>query len=426
MPSARDGRTSCRFCAAPLELTVVDLGMSPLCESFLPRRADRGDGAVLPAPRPRLRAVLARAAPGVRRAGGDLHRVRVLLGVLDGVGRARAPVRRDDPRAARPRRRTTSSSSSPRTTATSCSTSSARRSDPRASIRRRTSRRPPRSAACRRSSRSSARDSRGSSSTRASARARRREQRPRAGARPERLRRRRADPARADGTATFEFPHLLRLLDGLQYDTIYHEHFSYFSLATISRDLRRPRSRGLRRRGAVDARRLAPRLRAARGGPHAVERGGRASSSRARRRADCARRALRALRRGREGVEARAPRAADRAPARREAGRRLRGARARATRSSTTAGSAPTSSTTRSTATRTSTGCFTPGTHIPIHPPERIAETRPDYVARPAVEPRRRDREPARVRPRVGRAAHRPDPARRGRSRVDKHAARPK
>src|SRR4029079_6943622 len=38
---------------------------------------------------------------------------------------------------------------------------------------------------------------------------------------------------RGDGTATFEFPHLLRLLEGLQYDTIYHEHFSYFSLTTI-------------------------------------------------------------------------------------------------------------------------------------------------------------------------------------------------
>ena len=35
------------------------------------------------------------------------------------------------------------------------------------------------------------------------------------------------------GTATFEVPHLARLLEGLQYDTIYHEHFSYFSLATI-------------------------------------------------------------------------------------------------------------------------------------------------------------------------------------------------
>jgi hypothetical protein len=39
---------------------------------------------------------------------------------------------------------------------------------------------------------------------------------------------------RDDGTATFEFPHLLRLLNGLQYDTIYHEHFSYFSFATIA------------------------------------------------------------------------------------------------------------------------------------------------------------------------------------------------
>ena len=35
------------------------------------------------------------------------------------------------------------------------------------------------------------------------------------------------------GTATFEFPHLARLLDDLEYDTIYHEHFSYFSLFTI-------------------------------------------------------------------------------------------------------------------------------------------------------------------------------------------------
>jgi SAM-dependent methyltransferase len=35
------------------------------------------------------------------------------------------------------------------------------------------------------------------------------------------------------GTATFEFPHLARLVERLQYDTIYHEHYSYFSLTTI-------------------------------------------------------------------------------------------------------------------------------------------------------------------------------------------------
>lgn len=35
------------------------------------------------------------------------------------------------------------------------------------------------------------------------------------------------------GTATLEFPHLLRLIELNQFDTIYHEHFSYFSLGTV-------------------------------------------------------------------------------------------------------------------------------------------------------------------------------------------------
>jgi len=34
-----------------------------------------------------------------------------------------------------------------------------------------------------------------------------------------------------DGVATFEFPHLLRLVSESQFDTIYHEHFSYLSLS---------------------------------------------------------------------------------------------------------------------------------------------------------------------------------------------------
>ncbi|RME29126.1 MAG: methyltransferase domain-containing protein [Deltaproteobacteria bacterium] len=37
------------------------------------------------------------------------------------------------------------------------------------------------------------------------------------------------------GTVTFEFPHLQRLVEQRQFDTIYHEHFSYFSLVTIER-----------------------------------------------------------------------------------------------------------------------------------------------------------------------------------------------
>lgn len=35
-----------------------------------------------------------------------------------------------------------------------------------------------------------------------------------------------------DGVLTMEFPHLLRLMDENQFDTIYHEHFSYFSFRT--------------------------------------------------------------------------------------------------------------------------------------------------------------------------------------------------
>ncbi len=38
-----------------------------------------------------------------------------------------------------------------------------------------------------------------------------------------------------DGVATLEFPHLMRLIGGCQFDTIYHEHFSYLSLGTVQR-----------------------------------------------------------------------------------------------------------------------------------------------------------------------------------------------
>lgn len=38
-----------------------------------------------------------------------------------------------------------------------------------------------------------------------------------------------------EGVATLEFPHLERLMAESQYDTIYHEHFSYFSLITVEK-----------------------------------------------------------------------------------------------------------------------------------------------------------------------------------------------
>jgi 2-polyprenyl-3-methyl-5-hydroxy-6-metoxy-1,4-benzoquinol methylase len=37
------------------------------------------------------------------------------------------------------------------------------------------------------------------------------------------------------GVATFEFPHLMRLVAECQFDTIYHEHFSYLSLSAVHR-----------------------------------------------------------------------------------------------------------------------------------------------------------------------------------------------
>ena len=40
---------------------------------------------------------------------------------------------------------------------------------------------------------------------------------------------------KARGTVTLEFPHLMRLLEHTQFDTVYHEHFSYLSLHTVSR-----------------------------------------------------------------------------------------------------------------------------------------------------------------------------------------------
>lgn len=40
---------------------------------------------------------------------------------------------------------------------------------------------------------------------------------------------------RPGGTITLEFPHLMRLIEHTQFDTVYHEHFSYLSLYTVTR-----------------------------------------------------------------------------------------------------------------------------------------------------------------------------------------------
>ena len=43
---------------------------------------------------------------------------------------------------------------------------------------------------------------------------------------------------KAGGTITMEFPHLVRLVEEIQFDTIYHEHFSYFSLLSVEKIFR--------------------------------------------------------------------------------------------------------------------------------------------------------------------------------------------
>jgi hypothetical protein len=40
-----------------------------------------------------------------------------------------------------------------------------------------------------------------------------------------------------DGWLTLEFPHIMRLIDDRQFDTIYHEHFQYYTLLTAQRAL---------------------------------------------------------------------------------------------------------------------------------------------------------------------------------------------
>lgn len=37
-----------------------------------------------------------------------------------------------------------------------------------------------------------------------------------------------------EGVVTLEFPHLMRLIERTQFDTVYHEHFSYLSLTTVT------------------------------------------------------------------------------------------------------------------------------------------------------------------------------------------------
>ena len=190
-----------------------------------------------------------------------------------------------------------------------------------------------------------------------------RQQRPRPGAGPQRLRRRAADPAEADrgGDDGVPAPGPAHRGQPVRHDL--PRALLVLLAAGGGADLRRPRPDRLRRRGAPDARRLAPGLGPAGGGRLAPgQRPGRSRCADRRTAAGLARLETYAMLRGAgPGDEAPPARVPDRRPRARASASPATAPRARATRSSTTAASAPTSSTTPSTATRTSTASSCPG-----------------------------------------------------------------
>jgi SAM-dependent methyltransferase len=181
------------------------------------------------------------------------------------------------------------------------------------------------------------------------------------------------------GLVTLEFPHLLRLIERRQYDTIYHEHYSYLSLLTASRALE---TAGLR---VVDVRELATHGGSLRVHARPEDAAGE-PSARVKEVLDEEDRA------GLTSVRGHAGFARDVLKIRSDLTRFLLDAAAEGR--SVAGYGAPGKGNTllNHCGVRTDLlaytvdrspfkqGKFLPGTHIPIHPPDRLAETRPDYV----------------------------------------------
>lgn len=184
---------------------------------------------------------------------------------------------------------------------------------------------------------------------------------------------------RTDGTATFEFPHLLRLLDGVQYDTIYHEHFSYFSFGTADDVLRH---HGLE---AYDVEELPTHGGSLRvyaqhvGGPHA--RTNAVDQLLERERVELLRSTDRYARFASDVEESKRALLELLIRLRRD-GKRVSGYGAPGKGNTLLNYCGIRRDLVDFTVDRNpyKHGRFTPGTHIPIHPVERIADERPDYI----------------------------------------------
>jgi SAM-dependent methyltransferase len=182
------------------------------------------------------------------------------------------------------------------------------------------------------------------------------------------------------GVVTVEFPHLVRLMEGNQFDTIYHEHFSYFSFGTARRIFAR---HGLVLFDVEELPNHGGSLRI--WGRHADAADGAVSER-------VAELAARELAAGLETLEPYAGFGERVAQTKRNLLEFLIAAKGDG---ATIAGyGAPGKGNTLLNYCGIRTdfldytvdrnpykhGRFTPGTHIPIHPPSKLAETRPDYI----------------------------------------------
>jgi hypothetical protein len=184
---------------------------------------------------------------------------------------------------------------------------------------------------------------------------------------------------RDGGTATFEFPHLLRLIDGLQYDTIYHEHFSYFSFTAIDEILS---VHGLEVYDVEELWTHGGSLRVY--AQHAGDRHARtgAVAELLTREADEGLRSPERYARFSAEVEESKRALLELLITLRRDGRRVVGYGAPGKANTLLNYCGIRTDLLEYTVDRNSYkhGRFTPGTHIPIFPPEKIAETRPDYI----------------------------------------------
>ena len=179
---------------------------------------------------------------------------------------------------------------------------------------------------------------------------------------------------------TLEFPHLLRLIERRQYDTIYHEHYSYLSLLTASRALA---TAGLRVTDVDELETHGGSLRVYARPQEAADEAGRqrqGGAGRARSRAGLHTVA------GHAGFASEVLRIKsdllgfllDAAPA----GKSVAGDGAPGKGNTLLNHCGIRSDLLAYTVDRSPVkqGKFLPGTHIPIYPPDRLAETKPDYV----------------------------------------------